>query len=94
MGMKKSHKSKAPYFDEHESKWHYIPEKTTVTDDWTVLVLDNGYKILTFGDTYCAGAQVHVLNPKGEETVMWDCKEWEDAPEEVMGAMLRAAAGE
>lgn len=86
-----------PTFNENEGergRWHRIPEETTITESWTVLVLDNGNKILTFGDDLQAGAQVHVLDSKNNEIVMWDCAEWGEDPELVMGAMLRAAAGE
>lgn len=70
-----------------------MPTKTTVQSDWTVLVLDNGNRILTFGETRQAGAQVHVLDAEGREKAMWDCLEWVDEPEAVMGAILRLAGG-
>ena len=82
-----------PNLHESENRWYSLPEKTTVTKDWTVLVLDNGYKILTFGDEFAAGAQVHVVGPDDREIAMWECVEWGDEPESVMGAILRAAGG-
>ena len=80
-------------FNESQNRWEGVPDKTTATSDWTVLVLDNGNKILTFGDEHMAGAQVHVLASDGREIAMWDNAEWRDDPEVVMGAILRAAVG-
>ena len=76
-----------------EGHWKGVPNRTTATEDFTVLVLDTGYKILTFGDNQQAGAQVHVLDSSDKEIAMWDNAEWRDDPELVMGAILRAAAG-
>jgi len=70
-----------------------VPTTTTVGESWLVLALDNGMRILSFGDGHPAGAQVHVLDPEGNEVQMWDCAEWGDDPELVMGAFLRAAGG-
>lgn len=85
------------HYDENEGergRWHGIPDKTTITADWTVLVLDNGNKILTFGDEREAGAQVHVLDFENYEIQMWEVAEWETEGEGelVMGAFLRCAA--
>lgn len=84
-----------PVFNKGQKRWEGLPTQTTVKEGITVLVLDNGHKILTFGDTHQAGAQVHVLDPEGREVAMWDCAEWETEGEgeSVMGAMLRAAGG-
>ena len=88
-----------PTFDEERSEWQNVPRRTTVTDDWTVLVLDNGRKILTFGSSakilvakgHAAGDSVHVLNEHNVEECSWDNLEWREAPQEVMGAILRLA---
>ncbi len=88
-----------PTFDERRESWENVPRHTTVTDGWAVLVLDNGRKILTFGSSekilvakgYAAGDSVHVLNERDFEERAWDKLEWQEAPEEVMGAILRLA---
>ena len=76
------------------TQWTGVPAHTEVTNEWTVLVLDNGNKILTFGDQHQAGAQVHVLDHENREIQMWDVAEWEaeGEGESVMGALLRCAA--
>ena len=81
--------------DEGErGRWYDVPTTTTLTPDWTVLALDNGNRILSFGDIHAAGAQVHVLDPEGYEVMMWDCAEWSNSDGElVMGAFLRTAGG-
>lgn len=76
-----------------EGQWANMPKKTKVTDGWTCLVLDNGYKILTFGDQHMAGAEVYVIDPDNHEVAGWESSEWKTDPEEVMGAILRAAGG-
>ena len=83
-------------FNEATNCWEGLPDRTTVTNGCTVLVLDNGNRILTFGNEHQAGAQVHVLDREGQEVAMWDCAEWEaeGQGEEVMGAVLRAAGRE
>lgn len=82
-----------PTFDGETGQWTDVPAQTTATSEWIVLVLDNGMRILSFGDAFEAGAQVHVLREDGVEVLMWDCAEWGDDPELVMGAILRVAAG-
>lgn len=84
-----------PTFNEDLNQWSGLPDETTIADNVVVLVLDNGHKILSFGDAHAAGAQVHVLDPEGFEVAMWDVAEWEQEGEGelVMGAMLRSAAG-
>lgn len=81
--------------DDGHTIWRNLPNRTTATDEWTVLLLDNGLRLLTFGDDelQAAGASVHVVDSSGREMVMWDCEEWREEPVTVMGAMLRAAAG-
>ena len=83
---------KLVYNDETES-WEGLPETTTVTDAWTLLVLDNGNRILSFGDRRKAGEDVHILDATGKNLFSWDHSEWGNEPEEVMGAILRAAGG-
>ena len=68
-----------------------LPTETTVTDDWTLLVLDNGNRILSIGAKRRAGAEVFIINAKGEELYTWDHLEWKNEPESVMGAIMRAA---
>ena len=82
-------------FNEDEDRWEGLPDRTTVTDHWTLLVLDNGNRILSFGGKRQAGEDVHVLSPTGHSIQSWSCTEWgvEDAAEEVMGAILRAVGG-
>jgi len=72
--------------------WFDLPEESTVTDDWTVLVLDNGCRIVSFGRERLAGAEVHVVGPDDVELAMWEMTEWAEDPEFVMGAILRVAA--
>jgi len=80
-------------FNEKTETWENVPRETTVTDAWTVLALDNGVRILSFGDRRKAGADVHVLEGSGKSLASWHNEEWREAPEEVMGALLRLAAG-
>jgi len=78
--------------------WKHIPKSTFVGPGWSVLVLDNSRKILTFGSTngyvgeHYAGDSVHVLSWDDKEIAMWDHQEWQDEPILVMGAILRCAA--
>lgn len=83
-----------PYLDDNNI-WRRLPSETTIGDGWTMLALDNGMKILTYGDKHQAGGQVHVIRPGGAEVATWDVAEWEQEGEgeRVMGAILRAAAG-
>jgi hypothetical protein len=69
-----------------------LPTKTTVTDLETTLVLDNGVRIVSGGDRHLAGADVHVYDAEGNSLGYWDCAEWEEDAEQVMGAILRCAA--
>ena len=74
--------------------WNNLPSQTKVTERWTVLVLDNGLRLLTFADDdHKAGSSVHVVNSGGREMFMWDCDEWREDPVSVMGAIFRAASG-
>ncbi len=74
--------------------WLNLPNQTTATDEWTVLVLDNELRLLTFADDeHQAGASVHLVNGGDIEIFMWDCEEWREDPVSVMGAIFRAAAG-
>ena len=57
----------------------------------TRLVLDTGVVIESHGVEYEAGACVHVLRPDGTEVGFWDCEEWREDPELVMGAILNCA---
>ena len=59
-----------------------------MADDWTVLVLDNGRKILTFGASHQAGDSVHVLDECDYEEHSWHNLERHGVPEGVMGAIL------
>lgn len=83
-----------PHLDDNEV-WRGLPSETTICDEWTMLVIDNGIRVLTYGDKCQAGGQVHVIRPDGTEVATWDVAEWEQEGEgeSVMGAMLRAAAG-
>jgi hypothetical protein len=86
--------SKLTYNDD-EDRWEGLPDRTTVQDDWTLLVLDNGMRILSFGGRRQAGDDVHVLDAEGKSITSWSCGEWEveGEGEVVMGAILRCAAG-
>ena len=88
-------KAKMPQLGDDEV-WIGVPNETTVTDDWTVLVLDNGRKILTIGDERQAGSHVSILESDDLEICAWHCAEWEaeGEGETVMGAILRLAGGE
>jgi len=67
--------------------------KTAITEEGVRLVLDNGNVITSGGLNFQAGADVHIHDPDGNELGVWDCEEWRDDPELVMGAILRMAAG-
>lgn len=82
-----------PELHEDTMVWTGVPDQTTVTESWLVLVLDNGNKILSFGADYQAGDQVHLLDPENHEFAMWDQAEWTEEPEQIMGALLRGAGG-
>jgi len=56
-----------------------------------VLELANGGKIVSEGEEHETGAVVRVMDPEGKELGCWDKQEWADAPEEVMGAILKMA---
>jgi hypothetical protein len=56
-----------------------------------VLVLDNGNRIVTYGDKYLYGSEVTVFNKAGTEAGHWVNDEWRDDPEAVMGAILACA---
>lgn len=83
-----------PYLDDNEV-WKGLPSETTIGDGWTMLAIDNGMRVLTYGDKHQAGGQVHVIRPDGTEVATWDVAEWEQEGEGelVMGAILQAAAG-
>lgn len=55
--------------------------------------LKNGNVIETHGEKYLYGAQVSVFDHSGKELGNWDCAEWKDDPESVMGAILSCASG-
>jgi len=74
-------------------QWINLPTKTTVTPNYTLLVLDNGRMLLSLGETHEAGASNHVLDAGGYEIGTWCDNEIEEAPELCVGAMLRAAGG-
>lgn len=60
-----------------------------------VLTLNNGNTIRT--DTYqnhpVGASYVRVCDPNGDQIAYWVCDEWQEAPEEVMGAIIGAANG-
>lgn len=82
-------------WNESKNRWENLPKTTTVTDKYTLLVLDNGNYMLSFGDKRKAGDSVHILDPDGFEVHAWSSSEWGSASaEEVMGAIFRSAASE
>jgi hypothetical protein len=93
-----SNPDKTPWFGNPDKVWCWmdVPTSTTVTDNWTLLVLDTGFKILTFGEKFAAGASVHVLRPDNTEVQSWEASEWEleGEGELVVGAFLRMAGGQ
>ncbi|HIG17550.1 MAG TPA: hypothetical protein EYQ31_09830 [Candidatus Handelsmanbacteria bacterium] len=80
------------YNDATES-WEGVPKETTVTSQWTVLALDNGLRILSFGGKRKAGEDVHIIEGSGRCLGSWSHVEWRDEPETVMGAILRLSGG-
>jgi hypothetical protein len=80
-------------YDDDTESWSGLPETTTVTNQWTLLVLDNGLRILSFGNRRKAGEDIHILDATGKNLFSWDNSEWGAEPEIVMGAILRAAGG-
>lgn len=81
-----------PKFDECQHVWLHVPDVSTMTDSWTLLVIDNGNKILSFGENYSAGASVHVLDSSNYEIATWLNSEIAEDPELCTGAFIRAAA--
>ena len=69
-----------------------FPSETYYGDDYTVLVLDNGNKIVTSSEERQAGDFVMLLDKNDVEFGYWDSAEWKDDPVVVMGAIIRAAA--
>ncbi len=69
-----------------------FPSETYYGDDYTVLVLDNGNKIVSSAVDRFAGDFVMVVSADDEEIGYWDSAEWKDDPVVVMGAIIRAAA--
>lgn len=76
----------------------FAPSGECVNTDCTAcveftLTLDNGHTIRT--DTYRnnpgGASYVRVCDPQGDEVAYWVADEWEESPEEVMGAILGAA---
>ena len=55
------------------------------------LELTNGCKIRSGGEQFMAGAFVQVVNSNDCEIGYWSANEWEEEPEQVMGAILRCA---
>ena len=70
------------------------PDKTMTDQHHTVLVLDNGNKIVTASEARMAGDFVRILDKDDRELAYWDNEEWKDDPITVMGAILRCAAGQ
>lgn len=87
-----SHISDLTYNMETDS-WEGLPNQTTVTDLYTLLVLDNGNRILSFANRFKAGEDVHILDATGKNLLSWSHVEWGDMPERIMGAIVRAAGG-
>ena len=56
-----------------------------------VVPLANGWSLRSAGLENECGAYVRVCDETGEEVAYWDMQEWQDEPEEVMGAILRTA---
>lgn len=69
-----------------------FPNETYYGDDYTVLVLTNGNKIVSSGEDHQAGDFVMLVDGNDEEIGYWDSAEWRDDPVVVMGAIIRAAA--
>ena len=84
---------KRPSFNHKTGLWEDLPRCTTVESEWVCLVLDNGMRIYSGGVKYRAGEFVYVITDDGREIGAFDRSEWQDEPESVMGAMLRAAGG-
>jgi hypothetical protein len=80
-------------YDEATDSWSGLPDETTVADGYTLLVLDNGNRILSFGGRRQSGEDVHVLDANNKGIQSWYNDEWGDEPELVMGAILRAVGG-
>lgn len=81
-----------PEFDESKNTWLHVPKLSTITDSWTVLIIDNGNKILSFGKRRCAGDAVHVLDSSDYEIATWSSEEISENVELSLGAIIRAAA--
>ena len=62
-------------------------------DDPTVITLANGNKIFSSSKEFMAGDYVRVVDGNHREIGYWDHQEWADEPVQVMGAILRCAAG-
>ena len=68
-------------------------QRTRASGNSVFLALDNGNSIVSHGDKFAAGGDVHVLNTAGKEIGFWSWEEWPDDPGLVMGAIRRCAAG-
>ena len=58
-----------------------------------IIELKNGNSIRSSSETFEAGDYVQVCDPEGNEIAYWESGEWQEEPENVMGAILMAASG-
>jgi len=72
-----------------------LNDKETDTENEEIVInLPNGNTLHSSSEEYMAGDYVKICDKNGKEIAYWDKQEWADNPVEVMGAIIRAAAGE
>jgi hypothetical protein len=66
-----------------------------VGDDEVVVRLANGWTLRSgdWGSGRVSGDYVRLVDENGVEYLYYDCEEWAEAPQEVIGAIMNAAAG-
>ena len=58
-----------------------------------VALLADGWSLRSSSKAWLSGDYIRLCRPDGSEHTYWDCSEWRDEPELVMGAIINLAAG-
>lgn len=69
-----------------------VTDKTYLGDDYTVVVLKNGNRLITSSVERMAGDYVRIQSRDGVEIGYWDHEDWAERPALVMGSIIHALA--
>lgn len=61
-------------------------------EDELIVELANGFTLRSASVEYTAGDYVRLVDPNGDEVILWEAYEWAAEPVLIMGSIIAAAA--